>query len=156
MFQDHYYCYYFYHHYYCFYYFYHYCSIQDHYYCTLAEILSASDRWCKCFSKPGHHILQKSVFKQNRFVLIWSYHSSGYLPDMIPNIIHLSIFQTTSPGTLEQTLFILLASLAGVAFLVVLGLLLCKFQVKIINSIIFIKSSNININVAANLGCQLV
>ena len=31
---------------------------------------------------------------------------------------------------LEQTLFILLASLAGVAFLVVLGLLLCKFQVK--------------------------
>ena len=80
-------------------------------------------------------------------MLIWSYHSSWYLPDMIPNIIHLSIFQTTSPGTLEQTLFILLASLAGVAFLVVLGLLLCKFQVKIINSIIFIKSSNIYLNI---------
>jgi len=38
-------------------------------------------------------------------------------------------YQTSSPGMLEQTLFILLASLAGVAFLVVLGLLLCKFQV---------------------------
>ena len=36
-----------------------------------------------------------------------------------------------SPGLLEQTLFVLLASLAGLAFLVVIGLLLCKFQVDI-------------------------
>ena len=38
---------------------------------------------------------------------------------------------TNSPTRLEQTIFIILASLAGLAFLVVISLLLCKFQCQV-------------------------
>ena len=38
---------------------------------------------------------------------------------------------TPSPTRLEQTIFIILASLAGLAFLVVISLLLCKFQCQV-------------------------
>ena len=39
---------------------------------------------------------------------------------------------TKSPTRLEQTIFIILASLAGLAFLVVISLLLCKFQCQVL------------------------
>ena len=38
---------------------------------------------------------------------------------------------TNSPSRLEQTIFIILASMAGLAFLVIITLLLCKFQCQV-------------------------
>ena len=49
---------------------------------------------------------------------------------------------TKSPTRLEQTIFIILASLAGLAFLVVISLLLCKFQCQVLPVWDFIKTLN--------------
>lgn len=47
-----------------------------------------------------------------------------------PGVPYLS--KPNSPGQLEQTVFIVLASVAGLAFIVIITLLLCKFQCQVI------------------------
>jgi len=46
-----------------------------------------------------------------------------------PGVPYLS--KPNSPGRLEQTVFIVLASVAGLAFIVIITLLLCKFQCQV-------------------------
>ena len=47
------------------------------------------------------------------------------------DLVYISSPSPHRPSRLEQTIFIVLASLAGLAFIVIITLLLCKFQCQV-------------------------